>query len=99
MGARDIAALAVHLPRESATMLAVHPLEEVELWSADTHLLAAAVDQLAGANWQRTGKKSGKPKPIKRPTASVKNSTTGQSIDDFREWYASQRGGRQLNNN
>lgn len=99
MPARDIAELAVHLPRDSATMLAVHPLEEVELWSADTHLLAAVVDQLAGANWQRSGGKSSRPKPIRRPGASVKNSTTGQPVGGFRAWYASQRGGRQLNNN
>ena len=91
--------MAVALPRESATILAVHPLEPVELWGADTELLATVVDLLAGANWQRSGKTSGKPKPLKRPKASVKTTTAGQSVEDFQAWYAAQAGGRQLNNN
>jgi hypothetical protein len=33
-------------------------------WSLTDHLLAVVHDQLAIANWQRTGKKSGRPKPI-----------------------------------
>lgn len=33
-------------------------------WSLTEHLLALVHDQLAIANWQRTGKKSGRPKPI-----------------------------------
>ena len=35
-------------------------------WSAETHMLAHAVDLLAGANWQRAGKGDA-PKPIARP--------------------------------
>lgn len=80
-------------------MLAVHPLEEFELWDLDAHLLASVVDLLAGANWQRTGKRSGKPKPLKRPKPpkSSRGSQTGhESIDDFRAWYAAQPGGRPL---
>lgn len=34
------------------------------------HLLAAVVDLLAGANWQRGGGKGRKPKPVKRPGES-----------------------------
>ncbi len=99
VGTRDIASMAVHLPRESTTMLAVHPLEEIELWDADTHLLATAVDLLSGANWQRTGKRIGKPKPVPRPKvkAPPSDQTGHESIDDFRAWYAAQPGGRQLN--
>ena len=99
VGARDIAAMAIHLPRDSATLLAVHPLEEIELWDLNTHLLATTVDLLAGANWQRTGKRSGRPRPIKRPKPP--KSSTGSragfdSVADFRAWYAAQPGGREL---
>lgn len=92
---RDVAAMAVHLPRDSATMLAVLPREEIELWDLQAHLLASAVDLLAGANWQRSGRKTGKPKPIKRPKPR-KHSTGGRELDDFRAWYAAQPGGREL---
>jgi hypothetical protein len=40
-----------------------------DTWSLTDHLLAVVHDQLAIANWQRTGKKSGRPKPIS-PLAS-----------------------------
>lgn len=36
-------------------------------WETTDYLLANVVDLLAAANWQRSGRKSGKPKPIKRP--------------------------------
>lgn len=90
--------MAVHLPRDSATMLAVLPREEIELWDLQAHLLATVVDLLAGANWQRTGKRSGKPKPIKRPKPKRRSAAGGLDIDDFRAWYASQPGGRELAN-
>jgi hypothetical protein len=37
------------------------------VWGLQEQLQAATVDVLQAANWQRTGKKSGKPKPIPRP--------------------------------
>jgi hypothetical protein len=36
-------------------------------WSTDTYLMASAIDLLAGANWQRGGGKSRRPKPVPRP--------------------------------
>lgn len=36
-------------------------------WDVDTHLLATLVDLAAGANWQRGGGKSTRPKSIPRP--------------------------------
>jgi hypothetical protein len=36
-------------------------------WSLSDHLLASAVDALRGGNWQRSGGKGSKPKPIPRP--------------------------------
>ena len=95
----DVAALAAHLPRDSATMLAVAPRQEAEYWTADTHLLAAVLDALAGANWQRGGGKGGRPKPVRRP--KIRNPQPvpdREAIDEFREWYAAQPGGRPLNN-
>lgn len=56
-----------HLPVEAVTvglLLDLPPAQE--RWSAQEHLLAAAVDALRGANWQRTGK-GPRPKPVPRP--------------------------------
>lgn len=93
----DIAAMSVHLPRDSATLLAVHPRQEFELWDVNAHLLAMAVDLLAGANWQRTGRSGGRPNPIPRPTIPTDSAEGGfESVADFREWYATQPGGREL---
>lgn len=93
----DVAAMAIHLPRESATMLAVHPREEIELWQADTYLLATLADLLASGNWQRSGGKGARPKPAKRPErVSRRVDTTRESLEAFRDWYAQQPGGRQL---
>lgn len=35
-----------------------------DTWTRTDHLLALVFDQLALANWQRTGKKANRPKPI-----------------------------------
>jgi hypothetical protein len=41
---------------------------EDAVWTMDRHLAALTVDQLAVANWQRSGgKKRDYPKPIERP--------------------------------
>ena len=93
----DVAAMAAHLPRESATMRAALPPSEAEAWDVYAHLLATAVDLLAGANWQRTGRRAGKPKPIKRPKPPKVGQDAGhETVDDFRAWYAAQPGGRPL---
>lgn len=91
--------MAVHLPRESATMLAVAPRQEAEAWTADAYLLAHIADLLAGANWQRSGGKGGRPKPLKRPKIGpVEPLPNQEAIDEFREWYCTQPGGRPLDN-
>lgn len=36
-------------------------------WSVDSYLLARVAHLLAGANWQRSGGRGAKPKPIKPP--------------------------------
>lgn len=36
-------------------------------WGPTEHLLATTVDTLRGANWQRSGGKGKRPKPIERP--------------------------------
>lgn len=41
-------------------------------WDTIEHLLAAVVDLLAAANWQRGGGKGQKPKPVPRPQAEGK---------------------------
>ncbi|MFE3827310.1 hypothetical protein [Streptomyces sp. NPDC059092] len=46
---RRLAVLVKHMPRDSALTLELHG-EEAE-WSVTDHLLAAAVDHLAAANW------------------------------------------------
>lgn len=91
--------MAVYLPRDSATMLAVAPKQEAELWGVAEYLLAQVVDLLAGANWQRAGKKSApKPKPVNRPTVAKANAEQSDkgfdSVDEFRAWYEIQPGGR-----
>lgn len=62
----DLIAYVRQLPPESATARAMGG--DAADWDTRAHLLASVVDQLAVANWQRSGKKSGKPKPIKRPS-------------------------------
>lgn len=53
------------LPRESATFRELNPDESV--WGLPEQLLAAVVDVLRAANYQRGGSKGQKPKPIPRP--------------------------------
>nr|WP_245793367.1 hypothetical protein [Streptomyces pini] len=49
LSSRRLAVLIRHLPRDSAVNLADHG--EAAQWGAAEHLLAAAVDHLAAANW------------------------------------------------
>lgn len=55
------------LPPDSPLGIALHG--DAARWATSDHLLATAVDLLAGANWQRGGGKRAKPKPIRRPDA------------------------------
>ena len=98
----EVADMAAWLPRDSATMISVHPPTEYDLWNDPrfgggviVQIAAAQLDALVGANWQRSKKKSGKPKPIKRPKqASIQVTYTVKDITDFKDWYSAQPGGR-----
>jgi len=63
---RRLGVLIAGLPREAATVRLM--VGEAADWGAAEHLLAAAVDALHAANWQRGARKgSQRPKPIRRP--------------------------------
>lgn len=66
MTPRRAATLAVHLPFGAMTWIAAGSDAG---WSSESHLLAAAIDTLRWANWQRGGDdKAPKPEPIMRPS-------------------------------
>ncbi|MEV6775193.1 hypothetical protein [Streptomyces syringium] len=72
LSTRRLSVLVKHMPRDSAVNRDLHG-EAVE-WDASTHLLAAAVDHLAVANWMTTTLNSGEdsepldyPEPVPRP--------------------------------
>lgn len=59
-------------------------------WGVTEHLLAAAVDALNGANWQRGGGKGKHPKPVKRPGAKTGVQKLGKGAipaADFAAWW------------
>lgn len=63
---RRFGVLVRHLPLDSSTALAVNGAAGA--WGINEHLLAATVDALRVANWQRAGDKTkAPPKPIPRP--------------------------------
>lgn len=49
-----------------SSAVARHSLGEAHGWGVAEHLLAAAVDALNAANWQRSGRGS-RPQPVERP--------------------------------
>lgn len=63
---RRLGELVDHLPRDSALNRSRFGDSVID-WTTETELLAAAVDRLAAANYQRGGGKGSKPKPVKRP--------------------------------
>ncbi|MEU9447283.1 hypothetical protein [Streptomyces sp. NPDC048277] len=70
--ARRLALLIKHLPRDSALNRELHG--EAADWSVSDHLLAAAVDHLAAANWMfasvnsEEGDQPEPPAPVPRPS-------------------------------
>ncbi|MFD7132377.1 hypothetical protein [Streptomyces sp. NPDC059894] len=72
LSARRLAVLIKHLPRDSALNRDLHG--EAAEWSVTDHLLAAAVDHLAAANWMfacvntaEDGDQPEPPVPVPRP--------------------------------
>ena len=86
---RDLYVVVHRAGRSSA--LSVELNDGEPLWTVTDYLLAAAVDQLAAANWQRQGKKSApKPKPIPRPGSKAAGTTYGSApipVADFDDWW------------
>lgn len=65
-----------YLPAEAACR---RELDESAGWSLTDQLLAATLDTLRGANWQRSGGKGAKPKPIPRPGTGPRTEVHGRT--------------------
>lgn len=76
---RRLNLLLEYLPADSATRRLVNP--EGAGWGVTEHLLAAAVDTLRGANWQRGGGKGSKPKALPRPGLQGPRTETHGHVD------------------
>jgi hypothetical protein len=61
----DLVTIVEEAPRSSALLRHLKPAESE--WDTNSYLLAAAVDALNGANWQRGGGKGKQPDPVPRP--------------------------------
>lgn len=93
---REVAAMAAYLPPESATARAVNPPTG---WGIAEYLLAAAVDALHNANWQRGGGRGPRPTPVERPgvtdqateTQRIGASEGFDSIEEMDAWFAARR--------
>jgi hypothetical protein len=78
-------------PPSTAYFREMHGLD-VATWAdhPEMYLLAAVVDQLAGGNWQRSGSRGSKPKPLKRPgeVARIGGQTVMEldELDKFLGW-------------
>jgi hypothetical protein len=65
-----------HMPPDSALAAAAQGGPQFRGWRHDTYLLAAVVDVLQAANYQRSGGKGTKPDPVKRPGQKKRGSGT-----------------------
>lgn len=65
---REILTRIRHLPPDSAFVCAVLGPERAA-WSVNSYLLAGISNLLAGANWQRSGGKGLRPKPVQTPAS------------------------------
>lgn len=64
-----------HLPADAACR---RVLDDGAGWGLSEQLLAATLDTLRGANWQRSGGRGAKPKPIPRPGAGPRTEVHGR---------------------
>jgi len=78
---RHVAVCVWYLPSDCALARELNG-DDIE-WDLTNQLLAAQVDVLAIANWQRAGgKRKDKPKPVERPGMRPDRTTYGGSKDD-----------------
>lgn len=84
----DLLVIVEQAPQDSAVFRSFYPDEA--MWGLREQLLAAAVDALNVANWQRgSGKRKDYPKPIPRPGVEPTSKTYGSKpvpIDEMAEW-------------
>lgn len=59
-------------------------------WSMSDHILAAILDSLNAANWQRGGGKGQRPKPMQRPGSTKKKTYGGtpMSLEEAKRVFA-----------
>lgn len=83
LSSRRVAVLIKHLPSDSAVLRELHG--EAAEWSVSDHLLAAAVDHLAVANWMFASVNTGEdddppepPTPIPRPGGPERDEEGGK---------------------
>lgn len=72
---RRLWVLASNLPPDSPYVVAVTDGESI--WGLTDQLLAGVFDTLRVANWQRSGKKTGRPQPLERPGVGRKKQRLG----------------------
>ncbi|MFD8618262.1 hypothetical protein [Streptomyces sp. NPDC059513] len=84
----DLWTIVLQSPRSSALYRAMNPDEYA--WGIEEQLLAAAVDALNVANWQRgQGKKKDFPAPIPRPGVEAPDNKFGKEalpMDEMTDW-------------
>lgn len=84
---RDLLVITHKSPQGSALYAGVHG--ERSEWGLSEFLLAHMIDLLAEANWQRTGRPGGHPKPFPRPGLEPEGTTYGSDpipLDEMAEW-------------
>lgn len=76
MSWRRLRVLVRYLPADSATRRALD--DESAGWGLSEQLLAAIADAVQGGNWQRSGGRGLRPKPIPRPGVTERRRTYGR---------------------
>jgi hypothetical protein len=56
---------------------------EIADWTVTVQMLAVIADRLAQANWQRSGGKGARPRPIPRPDQKRRIGTASMSMDEM----------------
>jgi hypothetical protein len=77
---REVLWLIEHMPPDSAWAASAQGGPQFRGWRIDTYLLAAVVDVLQAANYQRGGGKGARPDPVKRPGKKQRGGNTLASM-------------------